>query len=133
MGGQSPPDLIRRAEIVVRIADPASSISTPGSRFPEGVTLARLTLSCFCSYMRVRQTHCRDGVGHVTSLVFVGFGYILMCHCIHGECRRVLLVSPQDSGCCGDRCCRSKSSARSEEHTSELQSLMRLSYAVFFL
>src|SRR3546814_5857775 len=32
-----------------------------------------------------------------------------------------------------DRAIRQASSIRSEEHTSELQSLMRISYAVFFL
>src|SRR3546814_4777136 len=33
----------------------------------------------------------------------------------------------------GDRRCRSSRRTRSEEHTSELQSLMRISYAVFCL
>src|SRR3546814_8934963 len=34
---------------------------------------------------------------------------------------------------CGGRRCIGQSPARSEEHTSELQSLMRISYAVFCL
>src|SRR3546814_7827916 len=33
----------------------------------------------------------------------------------------------------GDRCRHARQSTRSEEHTSELQSLMRISYAVFSL
>src|SRR3546814_17910787 len=37
----------------------------------------------------------------------------------------------RSSGCC--RFCGSRSTSRSEEHTSELQSLMRFSYAVFCL
>src|SRR3546814_3063386 len=44
-----------------------------------------------------------------------------------GEAGDALVV---DIGC-GDRC--AEGDARSEEHTSELQSLMRISYAVFCL
>src|SRR3546814_6213225 len=36
-------------------------------------------------------------------------------------------------GACGAKPCHAAISARSEEHTSELQSLMRISYAVFCL
>src|SRR3546814_6359899 len=36
------------------------------------------------------------------------------------------------SACCGTGC-RARPGSRSEEHTSELQSLMRISYAVFCL
>src|SRR3546814_10102680 len=41
--------------------------------------------------------------------------------------------SPARSACTGRHCCGSCAANRSEEHTSELQSLMRLSYAVFCL
>src|SRR3546814_13751191 len=48
-----------------------------------------------------------------------------------------LLLSPQAAdrleACEIDRIPRGKEKARSEEHTSELQSLMRISYAVFCL
>src|SRR3546814_4223854 len=50
------------------------------------------------------------------------------------ECRRALLLRhfgehpPERCGNCDH--CRSARAARSEEHTSELQSLMRISYAV---
>src|SRR3546814_10321368 len=45
--------------------------------------------------------------------------------------RRAVAASwPSVSGLLPDRACRE---ARSEEHTSELQSLMRISYAVFCL
>src|SRR3546814_9701730 len=49
----------------------------------------------------------------------------------HGEDRRILLPRPDTPGLHGDR--RAGRRARSEEHTSELQSLMRISYAVFCL
>src|SRR3546814_4962391 len=42
------------------------------------------------------------------------------------SCGRACRHLPRSSGSCGQ-------SARSEEHTSELQSLMRISYAVFCL
>src|SRR3546814_11623480 len=37
------------------------------------------------------------------------------------------------TGSCGPNCGGSRAARRSEEHTSELQSLMRISYAVFCL
>src|SRR3546814_6160599 len=43
-------------------------------------------------------------------------------------------VTPRESGRAGDhRFARSEQGLRSEEHTSELQSLMRIAYAVFCL
>src|SRR3546814_10241867 len=57
-----------------------------------------------------------------------------------GSCWRTMVMSPGEgrvpSSAASDlprRAIASSSSNRSEEHTSELQSLMRLSYAVFFL
>src|SRR3546814_9064071 len=40
---------------------------------------------------------------------------------------------PRRGRCASSRCWRAASISRSEEHTSELQSLMRISYAVFCL
>src|SRR3546814_8620323 len=40
---------------------------------------------------------------------------------------------PTDGGALAPRPCGSRVAGRSEEHTSELQSLMRISYAVFCL
>src|SRR3546814_5570456 len=53
---------------------------------------------------------------------------------VHGA-RRVTehLVGARTHGCLGLACCRGPLACRSEEHTSELQSLMRISYAVFCL
>src|SRR3546814_5698268 len=47
--------------------------------------------------------------------------------------RQFYELGPGLARCCGPRPIRTPSSARSEEHTSELQSLMRISYAVFCL
>src|SRR3546814_3075928 len=44
-----------------------------------------------------------------------------------------LPVVPADEGDCPETPVRRRGVARSEEHTSELQSLMRISYAVFCL
>src|SRR3546814_5274107 len=56
--------------------------------------------------------------------------------CRHGSrCRCSLIISRSSSGSSMSTCpswC-SRSTPRSEEHTSELQSLMRISYAVFCL
>src|SRR3546814_3163212 len=41
--------------------------------------------------------------------------------------------NPRTSGICTSSCRKVKPTMRSEEHTSELQSLMRISYAVFCL
>src|SRR3546814_10568657 len=41
--------------------------------------------------------------------------------------------TPETPGIANRRCARGELAARSEEHTSELQSLMRISYAVFCL
>src|SRR3546814_8917914 len=41
--------------------------------------------------------------------------------------------SPAIAGCASGRCLVSRLANRSEEHTSDLQSLMRISYAVFCL
>src|SRR3546814_4438675 len=46
-----------------------------------------------------------------------------------GDAWRVVMIMPDESTCTPMRYSR----ARSEEHTSELQSLMRISYAVFCL
>src|SRR3546814_4560818 len=55
-----------------------------------------------------------------------------------GGCGRRSPASPRNCGWCSTRSARPargcrRSSPRSEEHTSELQSLMRISYAVFCL
>src|SRR3546814_7053319 len=47
--------------------------------------------------------------------------------------RRVAPVLPTACAHCLRHRCRSRRGGRSEEHTSELQSLMRISYAVFCL
>src|SRR3546814_2450450 len=43
------------------------------------------------------------------------------------------IMRPLNPGCCRSARLAAKLSTRSEEHTSELQSLMRISYAVFCL
>src|SRR3546814_9323324 len=48
------------------------------------------------------------------------------------RCRRARRPGAARHGS-GGGCCRSATASRSEEHTSELQSLMRISYAVFCL
>src|SRR3546814_1243866 len=53
---------------------------------------------------------------------------IASCRCSPAECR----ASHRRRPCGGNRAAR-ESQGRSEEHTSELQSLMRISYAVFCL
>src|SRR3546814_4221952 len=49
------------------------------------------------------------------------------------NCRRPSSPCRSSSMLPDDACCRSPAFRRSEEHTSELQSLMRISYAVFCL
>src|SRR3546814_4359166 len=60
-----------------------------------------------------------DDVVHRAAVAEAGLGIEL--HGVHRRIRRDLLVAV------------GKRAARSEEHTSELQSLMRISYAVFCL
>src|SRR3546814_10425276 len=47
--------------------------------------------------------------------------------------RLIALVRPKLNACAGKRSAATLLGTRSEEHTSELQSLMRISYAVFCL
>src|SRR3546814_4759631 len=55
--------------------------------------------------------------------------------CSEGGYARLLIQTGIDQGACGRErgLCHDQSPRRSEEHTSELKSLMRSSYAVFFL
>src|SRR3546814_8647881 len=46
---------------------------------------------------------------------------------------KIGLLTPSQACIAADADSRGRSPSRSEEHTSELQSLMRISYAVFFL
>src|SRR3546814_5162895 len=55
------------------------------------------------------------------------------CHRERAPARRVAPVLPTACAHCLRHRCRSRRGGRSEEHTSELQSLMRISYAVFCL
>src|SRR3546814_6962643 len=52
---------------------------------------------------------------------------------LHRRVHRVDLVEEQRAAMCAADASRPAAPARSEEHTSELQSLMRLSYALFCL
>src|SRR3546814_1394852 len=61
----------------------------------------------------------RHHIGHLKQLEPVETGYRF-----HRSCSS----NPFPKDCCHQGCCH-----RSEEHTSELQSLMRISYAVFCL
>src|SRR3546814_2321747 len=52
---------------------------------------------------------------------------------LHGRCWRCLVGLRRDRRLSLFAACGSQGGERSEEHTSELQSLMRISYAVFCL
>src|SRR3546814_2350051 len=68
-----------------------------------------------------------------TAVIFVGEESIADCpqpiHLVERENRQRDLRPTAQRGCCDALC----QTPRSEEHTSELQSLMRISYAVFCL
>src|SRR3546814_4411578 len=68
-----------------------------------------------CAQVTPRDSIWNQNFGHLGT----GLPYAIGAQLVVGNERRVVLIS-------GD-------SARSEEHTSELQSLMRISYAVFCL
>src|SRR3546814_8922293 len=83
---------------------------------PEAFLLHRLDARC----------GCRKAVGHGIGPVarLGGCAGEPCCHVAHGG---------RGSGECGNELREHGIEARSEEHTSELQSLMRISYAVFCL
>src|SRR3546814_8791371 len=56
-----------------------------------------------------------------------------LCGAYGWTSKRLRVDHGQRRGSCDGRCIRSNRLVRSEEHTSELQSLMRISYAVFCL
>src|SRR3546814_3777557 len=75
---------------------------------------------------------------------FIGCGLALLCsyilpwweHSFMGSLARAARKSNQaflQAGLCYAELTRAQAAGRSEEHTSELQSLMRISYAVFCL
>src|SRR3546814_7504575 len=73
------------------------------------------------------------GTGKTRTITAIIDAYKKLCLDI-GQMPRILLIAP--TGKAADRAHEStghEASTRSEEHTSELQSLMRISYAVFCL
>src|SRR3546814_1909306 len=89
---------------------------------------------CFFFSSRRRHTRCALVTGVQTCALPIwpeggerqGAGALLgQRHDVGGACEAVLVVGQQDQ--------RADAHHRSEEHTSELQSLMRISYAVFCL
>src|SRR3546814_9125571 len=63
--------------------------------------------------------------------VQLGAGEDIDAHCERARSAGADIIAAPETQFYGDRTYRAKDSERSEEHTSELQSLMRNSYAVF--
>src|SRR3546814_9789108 len=74
-----------------------------------------------------------DIAGEVFDFVVVGSGAGSMCAALWMRAMGKSVVIVEKDALIGGATARSGGTMRSEEHTSELQSLMRISYAVFCL
>src|SRR3546814_2291330 len=92
---------------------------------------------CFCLMIRrpPRSTRTDTLFPYTTRFRSAASGGPFGCHPRRSQCRQVLAVECPGTARRGDRFGdgRDHAGRRSEEHTSELQSLMRISYAVFCL